>query len=366
MNWLCHGALSVLERVYADDTGLFPFTNRLDGKDIRSEFDNPRTIRSTINCLLGLKVAARHWPGHAFLSRTWDMTRSFLRRHEDGVDDPGDIGLLAVLLAEHPGDPEPLHRALARLRAIAADDGRLARLNVQDLTWLLWGAVSVSGQGLADADPIADLLYSALTTRFVRPGDVLPRHVLGRGRGGFVSFGASAYYLRSTYAYGERYASEAALDRFDRGAAALLAAQGPQGEWPWLIGCRDGRPLDYYPVFSVHQHGMSRLFLFPAQQRNISGVSDATALSLAWLTGANQLGLPMVRRGPFFIYRSIERKAILPRAERFIRARRLLLSGGRGEPVGNDRVAVNTESRSYELGWLLYALSGSEDVAGVD
>jgi hypothetical protein len=294
------------------------------------------------------------------------MTRAFLRSHEADVVDPGVLGLLALLLAEGEEHREAWGRVMSRVRAIAADQSQLGRLTVQQVSWLLWGAVASGRRGMAEAEPAAHGLFRTMADRFRRPGDALPRHTTGGLRGGLVSFGASVYYLRSAQEYGCQYESAEAMALFDRGVSALLSAQGPQGEWPWLISCRDGRPLDYYPVFSVHQHSMSMLFLFPARPRGGAGFPGAIDRSISWIAGANQLGEPLVRRDPFFIYRSHERKAWLPRHERFLRARRMLLLGRRAELAPNGSLRVNTESRSYELGWILYALSGSGDLAGID
>lgn len=366
MNSLSEGALSVLERVYSNETGLFPFTNRLVGTGYRSVFDHPQTMLSTVNCLLGLQEAARHAPDHPFLERVGEMTRAFLGRHEDAVTDPGVLGLSAVLLAESEERPEALGRVLARVRAIAGDESQVAGLTVQQVSWLLWGAVATARSGMTQAEPVAHSLFRTMADRFLTPGDALPRHAAGGLRGGLVSFGASVYYLRSAHEYGRQYQSAEALGLFDEGVSALLSAQGPQGEWPWLVSCKDGRPLDYYPVFSVHQHSMSMLFLFPGRPRGGAEIATAIDRSISWITGANQLGEPLVRRDPFFIYRSHERKALLPRGERFLRARWMLLSGRRANVVPNGRLRVNTESRSYELGWILYVLSASGDLAGID
>jgi hypothetical protein len=365
MKSACDGALSFLEAVYSEPTALFPFTTRLVGGEYRPDFQNPRTMRSTVNCLLGLVEAARHRPDHPILARTPDRVLRFLALHENDVVDPGDLGLLAALLAQSGVDGRAAERALARVGALAGDEDRLRGLNVQDLMWLLWGALAACDFGVSGADVVARRLFSALDGHFLRRGDVLPRHLASPWRGGLVSFGASVYYLRSIYLYSKRFQSGKCLEMFRRGVTALLSAQGPQGEWPWLVGCEDGRPLDYYPVFTVHQHSMSMLFLLPALSEGMEGVGPAIARSLAWVGGANQLGRPMVRDDPFFTYRSFERQAVFPRAERFLRARRMLLTGRRAGLAPNGRLTVNTESRSYELGWLLYALAGAPDIAEI-
>jgi hypothetical protein len=43
----------------------------------------------------------------------------------------------------------------------------------------------------------------------------------------------------------------------------------------------------------------------------------------------------------------------------------MLLSNQRAGLVPDARLRVNTESRSYELGWILYVLSGAGDLAGI-
>jgi len=365
MNTLCEGALSLLEQVYSRSSGLFPFTSRIDGRGYRSVYEHPRAFLSTINCLLGLHEAARHRPGHPFSDRASDMTRTFLRLHEHEVTGPADLGLLMVLLAEGHDDPDALDRTVARVRTFAEHAARLRRLNAQEVSWLLWGAVAAARRGLTGAEPVAHRLFQTVMSDFVRRGEVLPRHTLNPARGGVVSFGASVYYLRSTYFYGRQYASEPAREMFGRGLTALLSAQGPEGEWPWLISSATARPLDFYPVFSVHQHSMSMLFLFPAREEGCAGIQEAIDHSVQWIRGRNQFGKSMVRHDPFFIYRSLERKARTARLERFLRARRMLVSRRGAGLAANERLVLNSECRSYELGWLLYAWAHADEIAGV-
>jgi len=172
-----------------------------------------------------------------------------------------------------------------------------------------------------------------------------------------VSFGASVYFLRSLHEYAVRFSDDGAGARFRAGVNAVLGAQGPYGEWPWLLAQRDARPLDLYPVFSVHQHSMALLFLLPAFEEGLEDAGGAIRRSLAWVRGHNQLDRPMVVDEPFFVYRSLERKLLAPRPQRFARALITLAAGGRGGLAAPAKLRINDESRSYELGWLLFALS---------
>jgi hypothetical protein len=141
--------------------------------------------------------------------------------------------------------------------------------------------------------------------------------------------------------------------------------QGPLGEWPWLLGVATGRPLDFYPVFSVHQDAMAMLFLLPYRDAGRPDAAAAIDRSFRWILGENQLGVSMVRERPFMIYRSIERRDRLPRARRYVRS---LVRSRLDRPARCDEraVRVNDESRSYHLGWILYAWAGRDDVPRLD
>jgi hypothetical protein len=109
---------------------------------------------------------------------------------------------------------------------------------------------------------------------------------------------------------------------------------------------------------------MAMFFLFPALEEGLPGAEGAISRSLAWVAGKNQLGTPMFQEQPFFIYRSIERKALWARARRYLRARRQLATDEAAGIVSNEEVTINRESRSYELGWALYFLSDKPELAG--
>lgn len=366
MNNLCHEAASFLEKVYSEDSALFPFTTRLVGLDYHSVYDHPMKIRSTINCLLGLQEAASHAPDHPFLQLTEHHTERFLRLHESTVSVPADLGLLLLLLSGGRWDDRITRRTLARIQTMLRDGRAVGHMNAQDVTWLLWGAATAAQIGVPDAEPVAHQLFTILSNQFLPSGAVLPRHRARPGRFGIVSFGTSAYFLRAVHDYAGWCDSTRAADLFRRGLDAVLASQGPTGEWPWLLRNTDARPLDFYPVFSVHQNSMSMLFLFPALDDGIPDVQPAIQKSLEWMFGRNQLDVSMVRSDPFFIYRSFERKAGLPRTERFLRALWVGASGHRATLAANQRLVINRESRSYELGWILFAQSGNQTLAGLD
>ncbi|HEX3425554.1 MAG TPA: hypothetical protein VHT30_05445 [Acidimicrobiales bacterium] len=357
MNGLCQGALSVLEKVYDEDSALYPFTNWLVGREYRSIYDHRMTIRSTINCLLGLQQASRQEPDDALLGSVDRQTRRFLALHGERVLVPGDLGLLLVLLAG--GDADQAGATVERITAIAERPTALRKLTVQDVSWLLWGCVSAAEAGFAGTEQLAHRLFDVMARHFCPRRAALPCHRVTKARFGVVSFGACTYFLRAVHDYASWCDSTAARQLFDRALEAILAAQGPNGEWPWLLRNTDGRPLDVYPVFSVHQLSMCLLFLCPGSTGCSPHVAPAVTSSMEWVKGNNQLGIKMYQQDPFFVYRSLERRARLPRAERYARALSVSASGRRAALVENRRLFVNRESRSYELGWALYTHSGN-------
>lgn len=344
---------------------LFPYSTSLDDHAYRSIYDHPRAIRSTINCFVGLQEAARFSLLDGFSHSLDSMVADFLGRQRQRVAEPADLGLLLLLLAGTPVSRAATNELISAVATIAEDSIRRSRLNAQDVSWMLWGCSASVGAGLANAERPARQLFGLLTEHFAPRPRVLPAHDLRRRRFGIVSFGASTYFLRSIHEYADRFADDDAGTRFAAGAQALLGAQGPFGEWPWLLANRDGRPLDTYPVFSVHQHSMSLLFLLPAWERGVAGAAGAIRRSLAWVEGENQLGRRMVNDEPFFVYRSLERKSMAPRARRFVRALLTLGSGGRAGLAAPDKLRINEESRAYEMGWLLFALSDPDRVARI-
>ena len=139
------------------------------------------------------------------------------------------------------------------------------------------------------------------------------------------------------------------------GVEAIVRIQGDRGEWPWLISVRGGVPLDTYPVFAVHQDSMSMLFLLPALESELN-VREAIGKSFAWIRGRNELSTPMIERGPFVAYRSIERTEGMPRARRYLRATIGSVTGAKGnrrtdgafDSTGN--VAHTTSVGSFTCG----------------
>jgi len=352
----CELAAAFLGAVYSPELALYPYSTRLDGDSYVSTFADARAKRYTINSLLGLREAALSPEAPSVLAAVDDQIDAF-RSRRGTPDNPGDRGLLLVLLA-HRGDRDEITRGVSDVAACAD-----ARLNVQELAWMLWGASAAARTGAASAEPLARSLAASLLTRHLDPRAALARHAQKGYRRGVVSFGSSVYFLRALYEYGSTFQHDRSLDLFDRGVQAMIDIQGPLGEWPWLIDVASGAVVDPYPIFAVHQDSMAMLFLHPALDRDAPRAAEAIARSVAWMAGENEVATPMIRREPVVAYRSLERRDRAPRMRRYMRALR-----GPAKVKGwrHAVVRINRECRSYHLGWILYVWSSRAPVWSVD
>ncbi|MFZ0040380.1 MAG: hypothetical protein WAK93_03675 [Solirubrobacteraceae bacterium] len=353
MNNYCSTALDYLKLAYDGERALFSFSSTLDDRGVVvNDFRRPASLRYSINTYLGLSEAERHAGAIDWLGDVSDGVSRFVAQHEPALESSADHGLLLVLLAATDPSHPAAARCLDRIARALSGEGA-GRLNMQDLAWMLWGTSCWSQNGRAAG--LAERLFDLIRTRFVHPGSGLPRHSVARYRAHTVSFGSIVYYLRAMHSYGEAFDSAAARELFTTGVERVLTIQGDDGGWPWMIDVRTGVPFDLYPIFTVHQDSMAMLFLFPAEDSGIPQVAEAIERSLRWNFGHNELDAKMVHTDPYpWIYRSIERSERWPRARRYLRA---LGSAPTVAPPRSRSIRINSECRSYHLGWVLYAWS---------
>jgi len=353
VNDYCNRALDYLSLAYDRERALFSFSSTLDERgSVVNDFRIRESLRYTINTYLGLSEAERHAGAIDWLGGVADGVSRFLAQHEHALQSSADHGLLLVLLAATDPSHPAAGRSLDRIERALSGDGPI-RLNMQDLAWMLWGTSSWSDNGQAAG--LAERLFDLIRIHFVHAGSGLPRHSVARYRAHTVSFGSIVYFLRAIYAYAEAFDSNTARALFTTGVRRVLPIQGADGGWPWMIDVRTGVPFDLYPIFTVHQDSMAMLFLFPAEDHGIPHAPEAIERSLRWNFGHNELHARMVQTSPYpWIYRSIERSERWPRARRYLRA---LGSPPTVQPTRSRSIRINSECRSYHLGWVLYAWS---------
>jgi hypothetical protein len=352
---LLAGSVENLLATWSESVALFPFSCKLEGSTIESDYSHSVAVRYTINSLLGLTEAARSGAVDFDERQLSPMADTFLARLNEHQLAPADRGLITVLSCALDAQQATVREQVGVLADVLAH-ADATQLNMQDVAWILWGAAAARHAGVAQAANVVRTAYELITRELVDDGTGLPRHSAHRYRRDIVSFGALTYFLRAMHEASLVLEEERPQRLFEAGVARTIALQGARGEWPWMIDARSGTAFDFYPVFSVHQDSMAMLFLHPALDRGLNGTGEAVTRSMAWVFGENELERPMFVERPFFAYRSIERAERAPRLRRYARALRHRLSPRPAAPDA-PRVRVNDECRSYHLGWILYVWS---------
>jgi hypothetical protein len=354
----CDAALDYLSHSYDADRALFSWRSRMgEAGEVVHDFAAPWSLRYTINSFLGLSEAERSGGCVEWLGPVSSQVERFLSAWEPQIENCGDHGLLLVLLAATDRSHPAAQRSLQRLERTMASEGVERKLGMQELAWMLWGATAWASDERAQA--LAQRIFELIRASFVHHGSGMPRHSTRRYRAHTVSFGSIVYFLRALHEHAEAFASTQARELFDACLGRVLAIQGEDGSWPWMIDVRTALPIDLYPIFTVHQDSMAMLFLLPARDYGIPGIDAAIERSFQWNLGSNELGVSIVRHEPYaWFYRSIERTERWPRARRYVRG---LGPRAREYPGSSRRVRVNRECRSYHPGWVLYAWSAQAD-----
>jgi hypothetical protein len=255
--------------------------------------------------------------------------------------------------------PQPL---VERVSSILSSTSALRGLTAQDIGMLASGAIAMTAIDGMHWRRAADLLLGILRDNYHHPVTHL---FYNRGRGlrrQFSSFASQVYAMLALYQYGEAFGADWAIGLANATAAAVISLQGPRGEWAWFYYVPAGRVVDFYEVYSVHQHGMAPAFLRHAVRHGISGARAALVKGFGWLFHDNEMGVTMLRPVERMFYRSQfrqgELQTIWPRARRSV-VNALL---ERSDSAANHRgLVLRMECRSYELGWILWSFGGRSD-----
>lgn len=358
MSELIRRSVALLRRMHREDDGMFSFAARETPAGLINDFGNPGSIRYTINTLAGLQRAVDHgridWP----VVETLDC---FLAHHAAEITSPADQGLLLAVLAR--AKHSQIGAWFDRVAANVASSERLSTFHLQDVSWMLIGLTAHAVEsGDATARALADELFRFVDRRFINKDNMLPYYRLAWWRRRFSSFGGIAYFLLAMADYADAFSDTHADAVFRQSVAAVMALQGPNGEWPWFIDVKRTVVADWYPVYSVHQDSMSLLFMFPALDRGAPGAEMAIRKSVRWLFGKNELRVPFLRADPFFIDRSIRRnESSAERPRRLLRAALGAMLDRPARFAAASDLTVLKECRSYQLGWILYVWSPRKD-----
>lgn len=371
MRDLVRAAMDVLREMYDPDTGRFSATTSvIDGRYVNRFLMSPG-LRHSVNSLLGLaRASSAGYDG-------WDVDASldlFLEKNRHLIENAGDDGLLLWALTEagHREAETWCRRVVAHSKNMAAAS---TAPPLQDVCWMLSGlSQRAMADGDADSAHGARDLYELLRTRYMDTDTLFPRHLPTGRRATFVSFGGIVYLLRALSDFCGLSHDEQALALFCELTTRVIRQQGPLGEWSWQYHAPSGRAVERYGVYSVHQEAMAMLFLLPALSLDVPGAEAAIRRSYRWILGNNELQKPMWRDEPFLVYRSIRRALplgwgsssnrvggigrLMDRASTLAHAASSVVLGTEARTASRRSVEINTECRSYEMGWTAYVWAG--------
>jgi hypothetical protein len=257
---------------------------------------------------------------------------------------------------------EPPGSVVDQVKAILSDPNALRRATAQDVGMLLSGTTAIALRDGGRWPAAAEMLAVHLEKHYRNPSsDIFYNQAVGYRRR-FSSFASQVYSILALYHFGEAFERDWAVGVANTAAIQMIALQGPRGEWGWFYYVPRAKVVDFYEVYSVHQHGMAPAFLHHAVMHGVPGAREALVKGFLWLFGDNEMGISMLRPNERMFYRSQTREGELDSSRS--RARRSIINAtlGRQDNVGNHRqLVLRKESRSYELGWILWSFGARND-----
>ena len=351
---LTNKALSLLQGMFNEEKAIFSFSSRLIDGQIINEYSKEGYIRYTINSFLGLVKADQIY------DIDWQLKQKinrFLQLNKDKILNYGDKGLLLYLLSaiEH----RSASSLLEELENFSNDEDQLLRLNLQEISWLLLGFVkSYEFLKEKNSSKHCHKLVKLILKYYWNCDSLFPYYSLDKWRKPYNSFGGIVYFLKSLYEYSNTFDDNYTRTIFIELSKRIISLQGYNGEWAWYYNVNKAKILDWYQIYSVHQDSMAILFLLPLLSLGVEEAEQASRKSYRWLFGNNELQMNLVSNNPFWIPRSIKKKGRFEREKRFVKSIMTSYLPYKTKQTNSSLLQVNTECRSYHIGWILYIWSG--------
>jgi hypothetical protein len=340
------------------DHGRYSYRFRFDAAATQNESIPVRDAFYTLNVLLGLsQCAATVGCDYVDIKRTYHGCCAEL-----GSEKVRAYMLGMALWTGARLDIEPPGSLITQVDGVLASSRALHCLTAQDTGMLLSGTTAMARAAGGRWRAAAEMLARYLENHYYHPGSQTFCNQGAGYRRWFSSFASQVYSILALYHFGEALEQEWAVTLANEGAARMIASQGPRGEWGWFYYVPRGQVVDFYEIYSVHQHGMAPAFLRHAVAYGVPGAREALVKGFQWLFGGNEMGVSMLRPHEGMFYRSQAREGELGSTSS--RARRSLINVvlRRRDAAGNHRqLVLREECRSYELGWTLWSFGGLSD-----
>jgi hypothetical protein len=352
---LVNYALGGLQRCWMPEHGRWSHIYHLDGRERPNESVPPSDVFYTLNVLLGMSrldaVPADLGVAETFERNALQLTTMSVSKYAFGMA----LWAGAELKLEIPED-------VVRDLNTVLTEKNWKDYRAQDLGMLITGMIAQARAGRKQWTKVADSLFSFLTQHY-RSDSGLFFDTASGPRRRFASFATQTYLMIACYHYGEFAGHVEAVAMANACARKLISLQGPEGEWPWFFDAQEGRILDFYEVYSVHQYGMAPAWLECAERHGVREARAALVKGFEWVFGVNQLRKSMLVPDLQLSIRSQVRKGELQtRGKRMLRAVRNACLGYSSSLIDPADVVVRPECRSYELGWILWSFGSRTDL----
>ncbi|HZB91859.1 MAG TPA: hypothetical protein VE397_10485 [Stellaceae bacterium] len=353
-------ALKGLQRLWMPARKRYASIHRLDSAAALGDanLSRPRSDAFyTLNVLLG---ASRLPPEHRPPIDIQEVYRDCCIELANNQLMPYAYGMALWAGAALDLDPPP--PLIDRIRSSLLSATAIRAMTAQDVAMLASGvAATAIGEGGAWR-AAADDLVATLRTRYFHPQTGLFFNQETRFRRRFSSFASQVYAMLALYHYGDAFGADWAIRVANAGAAKVISLQGARGEWGWFYGVPSGRVVDFYEIYSVHQHGMAPAFLHEAAAHGVAGARDSLVKGFHWLFGDNEMGVSMLYPEKHMFYRSqVRAREFDTTLVRGCRSMVNALFGRSDRPDRHGALSLRRECRSYELAWILWSFAGRSD-----
>jgi hypothetical protein len=354
-------AIRGLRNCWMPELGRWSHIYHLDGRSQPNQSVPESDVFYTLNVLLGFSRNEHVAATHGLDLREIFQTNVVL---VPKLNSPKYAYGMALWAAAELGFdiPADTHTAIA---SVVENRKQWKNFRAQDLGLMLIGCVEQARRDGGRWASTAHDLFAFLNARYSCPSGLFYDAAVGARRR-FSSFATHTYLTLACYKFGEWSGNKHALALAKACTRTLIDLQGPRGEWPWFYYTPEGRVVDWYELYSVHQEGMAPAFLECAEQHEVPGATKALIKGFKWIFGQNQLNRSMLSKRLGLICRSQVRKGELEdKRKRAIRAIGNALSGRSASLIEPSALELRLECRSYELGWILWSFGRRSDLAEI-
>lgn len=326
----------------------------------RDDEEDRHSVRQTAIVLLGLLRAEEYGIDHHF--HTGGLRGRLLGEAGQGSMGAGDLGLL--LWAESRLEGAAVDELVGLIGEALGIDGPGATSG-SELAWIVIALAETAARGMlgAEGGALAEEARAELLARR-RPETGLfhgPGHGPGRR---FQSFEAEIQIVAALAQLARLHDDDEARDAAADAASALIKLQRSDGSWPAIIDARRGATVEPYPLTSVNQAALAPIGMHSVSEAvGDPSYREAAVRGLRWLWGANELHHPMFDPDNGILSRAISRRDRIDRAHLLARAATSFVKPV-SEHEARHTLRVDRTTNPADLGWILEAWAGKEDLAG--